>query len=449
MTIPWFKVSKGLLYISALYVALVVSTSLFPFIVGKYVWFRTSIDVALIAFLFGLILSPEAAQYLTRLKEILRHPLSIAVLVFVCTFVLACFFGFDPAASFWSNFERGEGGIQLLHLGVFYLLLATLLRTREDWEKMFSWVLFGATLMMIYGYLASFDVQGFIGARFSEPAYRNQGSIGNPAYVASYSMFCIFFSAILLYGRHKRHTLKSFGGAVTYVVVASLLVTFYLAATRGGFLGLVVACLVFLGYFAVKHQAWRRWLIAVSIVLAAFVLTGISFKDSQFVQSLPGHRIFDISLSAETFTDRTTMWKIAFDGWRDRPLFGWGPENYIQVFDRKFNTAYYTPGQPFGAWFDRAHSVIFDYLVETGAIGLIAFLGIFVVFYWQFFLTRRRQPGSSHVLDGIVLAFPVAYFVQGLVLFDVLPIYYAWYCFLAFATCYFIGFPDAAKKNHA
>ena len=63
------------------------------------------------------------------------------------------------------------------------------------------------------------------------------------------------------------------------------------------------------------------------------------------------------------------MWNIAWEGFKVRPIFGWGPENFLKVFDTHFDTRYFNPVDGFGAWFDRAHSVYFDYLVETGALG--------------------------------------------------------------------------------
>ncbi|KKL11323.1 hypothetical protein LCGC14_2546990, partial [marine sediment metagenome] len=88
-----------------------------------YVWFRSLIGLALIFFLLGLLFNREADFYWERLKRIVRSPLFIAVSVFVTAFLAATFFGVDPAFSFWSNFERGEGGLQILNLYVFFVLL--------------------------------------------------------------------------------------------------------------------------------------------------------------------------------------------------------------------------------------------------------------------------------------------------------------------------------------
>ena len=127
----------------------------------------------------------------------------------------------------------------------------------------------------------------------------------------------------------------------------------------------------------------------------------------------------------------TSTWGSAWRGFLDRPLLGWGPENFSAVFDKYFDPRHFVPGEQSQTWFDRAHSVFFDYLATTGIVGLLSYLGMFAVFFWQFFKRARlRERSSAGALDtrrvvqnGLLFALPVAYLVQGAALFDVLPIF--------------------------
>ena len=184
-----FKIAKFFLYVSVFAVVIVTTSTLFPFIVGKYTWFRAAVDLALIFFLGGLMFSPESNSYLARLKKLFRSPIVIAIThLFTVIFLLACFFGVRPSFSFWSNFERGEGGFQILTLYIFFILLATLFKEESDWRKVFWASLAAATLMIVYGVIAgtigSIGSWSFIGPKFGTPSYRFQGSLGNEAYVA-------------------------------------------------------------------------------------------------------------------------------------------------------------------------------------------------------------------------------------------------------------------------
>ena len=455
----YFKISKIFLCLVPLAVAIVTTSTLFPFIVGKYVWFRTLIDLALIFFLLGLIFDKhEFIRVKTDLYGLRRNPLVIAVTVFVIIFLLACFFGIDPKMSFWSNFERGEGGLQLLHLWLFFILLMTLFKEEKDWQRIFILAIIGGLGMALYGLFAGLKMENFIGPKFGDIGFRFQGSIGNPAYVAAYAIFMLFYTAYLLASKYKDRLL-SFGASAFWFLMAVFIVVFFAAATRGAFMGFIAAVLVFIGYLAFSSKRWRKWLIVLGVGLLLAVILLIQFKNTTFIKSLPLSRIFDISFSTQTFHDRAIMWKIAIDGFKERPLLGWGPENYIQVFDRYFNTEYFVPSQGFGAWFDRAHSIYFDYLVETGILGLLSFLGIWIVFYWQFIkktlintdkklinadnqhksakisINPRLQNQHQSVLQSALLfALPIAYLVQGIVLFDVFPIYLNVFLMLAFAA---------------
>lgn len=435
----YFKISKFFLYATALTIAIVTTTTLFPFIVGKYTWFRTTVDISLLFFVIGIFFHPQGKEYGARLWKLIKSPLGIAVSAFTFFFLLACLFGVNPSFSFWSNFERGEGGFQILHLYIFFLLLSTLFKEEKDWSKMLWWTFGGAVLMILYGVAGNFGWQGFIGDKFSTPGFRFAGSIGNSSYVAAFLGFMIFYVVYFLGNFWKNW--KSTKSIILYVLFVLFFAFFFLAGTRGAFLGFLAAVLVFLFHFAFSKKAWRKWVIGAGALLVLLVILLVQFKDTSFVKNIPGSRVFDLSFSAETFKDRRIMWGMAWEGFKERPILGWGPENYIQIFDQKFDVQYYKPGQPFGAWFDRAHSVYFDYIAETGILGLLGFLSMFTVFFIKFFFSRKDTEtvlGRKTVFEqSAILAIPVAYLVQGIVLFDVLPMYFNTFLFLAFAMYLF------------
>src|SRR3989344_2123215 len=195
----YFKTSKNFLKWSVLAVAIVSISTLFPFIVGKYSWFRTTVDLALISFLLGLLFQDKLSVMSRKLSAVFRKPLVIAVSLFTAFFLLAGFFGVNPSYSFWSNFERGEGGLQMLHLWAFFVLLVALFDEERDWRRLFGWAIGGGILSGIYGFLAALGVSKTIGSLFGDPGFRFSGSIGNPAYLAAFSIFMIFYVLYLLH----------------------------------------------------------------------------------------------------------------------------------------------------------------------------------------------------------------------------------------------------------
>lgn len=427
----YFKISRFFLIASLFTVVIVAGSTLFPFVVGKYVFFRTVVGLAFVFFLLGTLFSREGEEVLKRAKKVLKEPLVIAVSVFLLVFLLAGFLGVDPHFSFWSSFERGEGGLQMIFFYVFFFLLITLFKDEKEWRKLLGYIVLGGAIMVLYG---------FLNQEFGSEGFRFSGSIGNPAYTAAYVLFLLFFIFYLL-GGEKRRNLKKGYPLVLLATSLLFLAAFVLAATRGAFIGFIVAAVAALGYLAFSDKRLRKIFIAAALLLVILYSLGAYFYENPFVQNLPASRIFDISATTETFYHRTIMWNIAWEGFKEKPVLGWGPENFLHVFEKHFDERYFSPGDGYGAWFDRAHSVYFDYLVSTGILGLLSFLGIFVVFFIRFFKTAGKR---SVIQNAVLFALPVAYLVQGIVLFDVLVIYLALFFFLAFAGYKFI---EAGEKE--
>jgi tetratricopeptide (TPR) repeat protein len=74
-------------------------------------------------------------------------------------------------------------------------------------------------------------------------------------------------------------------------------------------------------------------------------------------------------------TARLQLWMAAWDGFLQRPLLGWGPGGYEAAFDVVFRPAFH----PLDCQ-DRAHNVLLGTICETGAVGALAYLAMWVSF---------------------------------------------------------------------
>jgi hypothetical protein len=459
------KLAKFFLYVSLFCVVVVLSGTFFPFIGGKYYFFRIFVELSLMFTLFWWAFKAPAGELKGRIMRFAKNPLFIAVTVFAAAFLLASLFAYDSHAAFWSNYERGEGGFQMLHYYAFFFLLLVLFTEDRDWMWGFRVSLMAAVLMILYGVGAAFfnpvkDATGavryvnpfgfigpymdgstgapvaqtLLGRLFSQSRF--QGSLGNPAYVAPYLMFSIFY-ALFLWSRRKWENI--WAQRISYGLLIAFFLAFFVASqTRGAFLGLVAAVFVFLLYIVFSHRTLRK---KGAIALGALIILGgvlYSMRSTPFVQSLPGSRLLNISLTEQTAQTRFWTWNSAWKGFKERPVLGWGPENFSAVFDKYFDKRHYVPGQVSETWFDRAHSVIFDYLAETGFVGFLSYVAVFVIFYWQLFKFIGREKHKLGVIQrGLFVALPAGYLAQGLLLFDVLPIYINVFLFLAISIYFF------------
>jgi O-antigen ligase len=453
------RIAKWYCYIAVFAVVVVMNSIFFPFIGGKDYFFRFSVELALIFAFLWWAFEAKHGEVEALVKGLFKKPIVWAVTAFAAAYLLACAFAYDASAAFWSNYERGEGGFQMIHYYVFFILLLLLLREAKDWKRIFGFSLVAAGLMIVYGVMANFGVSGFIGAYAGGGAPagwwhklidgRFQGTLGNPAYVDPYLIFAMFYAAYLWTQRSIAGKLTKLAAWSYGVLIAIFAFFFVLGQTRGAFLGLGAGVFVFLVYLLFsKNAGLRKWSAIILGILIILGGVGFAIRNIPAVQNLPEGRLLQISVSDSTAQTRFWVWGEAWKGFIERPAFGWGPENFTVVFDKFFNPNFYVPGQNTETWFDRAHSVFFDYLAETGILGLLAYLSMFVLFFVEFFrrptkishgeTSAGRHGGAAIAVElGLILALPVAYLVQGVAIFDVLPMYLNVFLFLAFATYYF------------
>src|SRR3989344_1107854 len=110
---------------------LIVAYSMFfPFITGKNFAFRIIVELMAAAWIGLLII--DFKKYWSRWNFV-----SIALTVFVAVIFISALFGVDFQNSFWSNFERMEGLVTLLHLLALFFVLTGTFRTRREWFSLF------------------------------------------------------------------------------------------------------------------------------------------------------------------------------------------------------------------------------------------------------------------------------------------------------------------------
>ena len=107
------KSAKFFLNASVFAVVLVAASNYFPFIGVKYYFFRWMVEFAAVCTLLWWGFNKGNLE--ERIKKAFKKPIVRAVTAFAIAYTLAAVFAWDAHSAFWSNFERGEGGFQMLH----------------------------------------------------------------------------------------------------------------------------------------------------------------------------------------------------------------------------------------------------------------------------------------------------------------------------------------------
>jgi len=407
----------------------------FPFVGPKGIYFMA---VAEAAFFAWIVLAWRWKQYRPNFK----NPAIIVILLFLAISFIAAIFGADFSASFWSKFERMGGVLMFLHLGAFAIAAASVFEA-NDWRRLFA---------ASVGLSAIIAVQ----ALFDQSAQsRGGGFIGNDSFWATYVLFNIFIALYLFLSSTAaaQKKMKIFSGAVFLTMAFCLFfegTKIWRDFTGGNFnvsdgdwifsminSGARAAKISFLAGMALLGVLWLATCqkIAVRIfgiaVLCMSVLAGIGLI---FLATNPGNVVYEKmtdKFSEGTIHGRVVVWEIAWKGFLERPLLGWGPENFNLVFSRHYNPCFGTPECSGETWFDRAHNIVFDTLVEVGAIGLLGYLLIFVAsFYilWKGYCAKTIGFAEA----GTFTALFCAYFLQNLTVFDMVVSYVMWFMCLGF-----------------
>lgn len=457
------KVGLVLLLLSPLWVT---QDTFFPFIVGKALYARFIIELTLLLWV-GLVLIDRS--YLPRRSLVLW-----LFAIWVGTSLLAAVLGVSFTRSFFSNFERMMGVWDLIHWLAVVLIASTVLRTYGSWKNLFNWNL---GVAVVLGVIAMFQSLGWDWLPFlpsivwldsTSPAGRVSSTIGNPSFFGAYMLVSIFISfALLLQSfvrneaeddaadqspeKSKRHPLwlqRSFwivaAGISTYAMFES--------GTRGAIIafGLTVALILPATALIWANRSTVKPILLGSAGVLVVFLAG--FLLLQVAGLSPGNNLSGTGLMDRIFTTRTDdgslgpriySWEASWHAFTDRPLFGWGPENYSSAFQKHVDVEYFGIT---GENLDQAHAKPIEEFVTKGLIGGVAYLVLWAAILYA--LIKRRTNRKHEVFAYVLLGALLGYFIQGLLLFDTPAMILQWSLLVAWVVSqeYSLRQPTSAQE---
>jgi len=390
---------------------LVSSTFFFPFITTKAFAFRIIVEVV---FAVWILLALLDADYRPKKSVILY-----AVLGFLGAVGLATVFSFDVVKSFWSNFERMEGFITILHLGAFFVVIGSVFNEMH-WKRWFNTTLIASFLMVLYCFsqLAGVTV-------INQGGVRVDGTFGNTIYLAVYMLFHIFVAMFVLWRERKSVSMRW----LYIILILGQLIVLYYTATRGAILGLLGGLFIvsILNIINKEDKLVRKT--SIGLLLALIVLIGgfALMRETNFVKNSPVLIRFSSELTIDSIKTqgRYFTWPMAIEGFKENPVFGWGQENFIYVFQKHYSPEMYR----LEPWFDRAHNVFLDWMVAGGTIALLAYLSLYLALLY---IIWWKDQSFSHVEKSILTGLLATYFFNNLFVFDNLISYIFFFVLLAY-----------------
>ncbi|MFQ6049995.1 MAG: tetratricopeptide repeat protein, partial [Candidatus Paceibacterales bacterium] len=130
---------------------------------------------------------------------------------------------------------------------------------------------------------------------------------------------------------------------------------------------------------------------------------------------------------------RFVVWEKGWRGFLERPIFGWGPENFNVIFTKFFNPCMFLGECGGEIWFDRVHNIVLDTLVTMGILGLLSYLFIFAVSIFGLLIIYLKQKEHIFSFLGMIILLAV-YFAQNLLVFDMISSYMIFFLSLGFVS---------------
>ena len=436
---------------------LVISPDIFAhFVVSKAIYARILIEILAVLWVFLRVKDPR-----------FRPPGSWVLLAFALytlVSLLAAVWGINSTHSIWSSYDRMTGVWDLTHWLLLALVLVSVVRSPGAWRFLFNWQL-GITLLL--SLIALTQVYGISLFPSIIAKCRVDATLGNPSFLASILVISILVAAGFLarsflkpdhqgpssststldetHWKYQKNpwviiALRVFWLAVITLGIFALIQT----GTRGGLIGLVAGALA----MPVTLLIWgnRQALKPVALISRVILLVVGSLYAFDYTVGLPtapgcenqtaSARLTRLA-SATTreaspdasFNMRVASVKAGLLGLVDRPIFGWGPENFGYVFDRHADATIFKHGSFVQ---DKAHNQVLEELTTKGGIGALAFLFMWAALAWA--VLRRRRPAGEEALAYAVLGALAGYFVQNLFLFDTPAALLYWVMLVAWAA---------------
>lgn len=340
-----------------------------------------------------------------RVAVVIRHRwLLLLSVCLLAVYYLAAFAGIYPERSFSSDIVRSTGVIFLTYI-LFLALCSGELVHEQGWAWIRRTIAFLAAFISFFTILGvqGLGLEGRIGTlNLSIPGV----TLANEVYAGAFLFLAFTLTLIELVRTTSRAWKYTLGVSALVQALSPVLLNpilwmgtvslgtvaidplRLLGTARASSATLVLALVYLLGYYLLRFipsERFRSYLRAVwiaGVLLGIAVAVSLLFTPGSFVQE----RYIEVSGPA-----RIIVWEGAWQAIQERPVLGYGPENFRLAYQKYFDNRLYEDinfGEP---WFDRAHNNLLDTLISVGALGLT--LHLLVGFYFMVVVVRAARRG--------------------------------------------------------
>ncbi len=409
------KLIRSLVYIFIVTAPLVFwHTGVFPHISSKTLYIYGFLSLVIPLWIYTITVD-TTARISSRVLTFF-----VPLFVYVGWLTIAGLFAENPSLSFWSSFARGTGLLTYYYALGFACIVASLVQKYgiSFVVSFFKYFILGVVLLVGSVWLGP---EGFDVAWRALKTSSGGGLMGNSSLTAIYATFALAMSFFLIASRTlTRRGLWMIYLAIGVIVFSPLFINILGLWNGQGILGTARASVlvipVLLGATGVFYLLFssKKKIRIIGGVLLTLSLVSFGFVWSSLVTPTS---TLHLRFTEEARGSRFIFWNVAEKAMAEKPILGYGPENYMIAFQKYFDPEILQSWNSMEGWTDRTHNLYYE-LGVSGGYPLILIYLIFVIglFYSLYVLVRK---GTLTQFQGSVLsAFLVGYIFQNLFIFD-------------------------------
>lgn len=344
----------------------------------------------------------------------------IPIGLYICWMTISGIFGVNPHLSFWSSLGRGTGLLTLYHMSVLLIMQLSLAnKYGERYRLRIAQALYWGGIVVALSLWI-----GDEGLRFPYQILEKAGGggvTGNSSLAGGYLVIAVAMGIYILVTEKVSQRVQIYTSiGIGFILLSPIFINILgllrggsiLGSARGALLGVVILVVVYM--IMRGAYASRRWLRTTAVIIGFAMIAG--FGISWHSLMTPGtvlHQKF-AEVASET---RFAFWHIAQRTLDDRPILGYGSDNFPSAVSRHFIPKMLDKSLAFEAWTDRAHNIYFD----TGVAGGYPAIFLYACFFasigyasYQGYRKGRFTAGQS----AAAIAMVVGYVFQDLFYFD-------------------------------
>ena len=332
---------------------------------------QTAIILGLLAWLAKMLSSGEV--------NFVRTPLNLPIFLYVVTLVISVIFS---PFRFHSLLALKEEWLLLI-----FFLMVNNVPEEEKVEKLLTTLVAVSALVGIYAIWQHYSGMDLYRNRLLEPrgeVFISLGFFDHHLTFGGYYMLVFLLASVIFLNAKRTGVFKILFFLAPIVLGLSLVFSYARSAWLGGAIGILTLGLFKGGKFILF------------LILGIFLLCLLIYM----IEPTSWDRIKEVDLSKDKpESTRIRLWQTSINMIKDKPIWGIGLGNFGKLFDRyKVEGVYDTTCHP--------HNDFLNVAVNSGLLGLLAYLSIWAVFLYSTIksIIKNRKSGFGYTaqMGGIV-----------------------------------------------